>query len=459
MKDRFGQIIYIGKASNLKKRVSFYFSNRAKKDSYNAKIFSLIRSIYDFDYICTRNETESLILESKLIKQWRPRYNTDLKDDKSFSFIRYETHKELPRFTISRYKKEDSSIYFGPYLTNKRAKDIISYLKKEFGILDEESHPKKLNESEWKLYDDARSEIFPHKNTVSRDEYIKRCECSINFLEKQKEEVISELEYKMLEASKAENFEKAAKIRDALLSLSNRSNAEFKRKDIFSNTDEVTAIKVLSDELGFDRKIFSIECFDISHISGSFCVASMVRFEDGKANKSKYRRFKIKSFVGNDDFKAMQEVVERRYKKAPLPDLIVIDGGKGQVSATLKIFSEEKLAKVKIIGLAKKEETIISSNFETINLSHSNEGLKLLQRIRDEAHRFANSFSEKLRSRKIRESVLDDFTGLGKLRKKVLIEEFGGISKLKSASIEDLASSSVIGKEVAKRLYNFLKSI
>lgn len=217
----------------------------------------------------------------------------------------------------------------------------------------------------------------------------------------------------------------------------------------------------LRKTLGMKKDPQSIECFDISHISGSFCVASMVRFEFGEPAKQKYRRFKIKSFVGNDDFRAMREAVGRRYARLhreglPMPDLILIDGGKGQVFSALKAFDEEGITPPKIIGLAKKEETIVTDSFEEKLLPRRHEGLKLLQRVRDEAHRFANSFSESLRSRKIRESILDDFPGLGEKRKKALLEHFGSISKIKAATVGQLREVDGIGFETAAALREFL---
>ena len=205
-----------------------------------------------------------------------------------------------------------------------------------------------------------------------------------------------------------------------------------------------------------------MECFDISHISGTFVVASMVHFTNGRPDKDQYRRFSIKSFVGNDDFKAMQEVVSRRYRRLieeqkQFPDLVVIDGGRGQVAAALKAFVGLDCMPPAMIGLAKKMETIIFPDARTpLNLPISHPGLNLLQRLRDEAHRFANTYNADLQSRKIKESVLDDFPGLGEKRKAALLAHFGSLDKLRAASIEQIAAAPGFGKKFSWQLHAFL---
>ena len=221
------------------------------------------------------------------------------------------------------------------------------------------------------------------------------------------------------------------------------------------------ALDSLKKTLQMEKEPRSIECFDISHISGSFCVASCVHFDDGEPAKNKYVHFKIKSFIGNDDYRAMEEVVGRRYRRLvdegkPLPDLILIDGGKGQVFSAMKAFDSAGIKPPTLAGLAEKEEIIITENFEEKKLSRRHEGLKLLQRVRDEAHRFANSFNASLRSKKIRESILDDISGLGEKRKNALLKYFGSIAKIKSATIEELRKVEGVGFETACVIRDFL---
>jgi excinuclease ABC subunit C len=205
-----------------------------------------------------------------------------------------------------------------------------------------------------------------------------------------------------------------------------------------------------------------MECFDISHISGTFVVASMVHFTDGRPDRDQYRRFSIKSFIGNDDFKAMEEVVSRRYRRLiaeqkQFPDLVVIDGGRGQVGAALKAFVGLDCPPPAMIGLAKKAETIIFPDARApLNLSLGNPGLGLLQRLRDEAHRFANTYNADLRSRKIRESILDDFPGLGEKRRAVLLAHFGSLDRLRGASVEKITQVPGFGEKFAAQLHAFL---
>jgi len=207
-----------------------------------------------------------------------------------------------------------------------------------------------------------------------------------------------------------------------------------------------------------------VECFDISHISGTYVVASMVHFTHGRPDKAQYRRFKIKSFIGNDDFRAMEEVVGRRYRRLheegrPLPDLVVIDGGRGQIGAALKAFLTLDLEPPALIGLAKKHETIIfADERDPLRLPLTHPGLQLLQRLRDEAHRFANTFNADLRTRKIRESVLDDFPGLGPVRRAKLMDHFGSIDKLRAASAAELCEVDGIGDKFARDLHAFLRA-
>jgi excinuclease ABC subunit C len=224
----------------------------------------------------------------------------------------------------------------------------------------------------------------------------------------------------------------------------------------------VDALTALQQALGMQTVPSHMECFDISHISGTFVVASMVHFAGGRPDKNNYRRFQIKSFIGNDDFRAMEEVVGRRYRrlheeKKPLPDLVVIDGGRGQIGAALKAFVAIGVEPPTLIGLAKKHETIIFPDERApLNLPLNHPGLQLLQRLRDEAHRFANTYNADLRSKKIRESVLDDFPGLGDVRRGALMAHFGDIDRLKAASIEQIGEVAGFGPKMAAELHAFL---
>jgi excinuclease ABC subunit C len=220
----------------------------------------------------------------------------------------------------------------------------------------------------------------------------------------------------------------------------------------------------LAEKLHLSGPPTSIECFDVSHVSGTFVVASMVRFRSGKPDKRAYRRFKVRAFEGNDDFRAMQEVVGRRYSRLhengeSFPELVVVDGGAGQVSAALKAFLVLDLEPPPLIGLAKREETIVfPDERRELKLDPRDPALRLLQRVRDEAHRFANQFNADLRSKKIRESILDDFPGLGKVRRAALRESFGSLERMRKASGEELAAVDGIGPKLAAKLHHFLET-
>ena len=385
MKDALGQVIYIGKAVNLKRRVSHYFRKDAKYKAYNGKIASLSDCICDFDYVKTKTEAEALLLESKLIKQWKPRYNTLEKDNKNFLLLRVEIFEPLPRFTFVRNRKDDNSLYFGPYLGPAAIRSALNELKKKFGILLSDARPKKLDHNSWLLYDDARSEISKFPNVVSQEEYAERVGYALEYLRGKNKNAIEQAREKMVEASKNLEFEKAAKYRDLIDAIEQTIEANARRNsnvDISRTPEYVaqTAMNALKNTLKLNELPRVIECFDISHISGSFCVASMVHFEDGEPVKQKYRHFKIKTFIGNDDFRAMHEVVLRRYKRlfeehTPMPDIVLIDGGKGQVFSAMKAFDEAGIPQPFIAGLAKKEETIVLEDFSEIKLPRTNEGL------------------------------------------------------------------------------------
>lgn len=465
MKDRLGQTIYVGKAKDLKKRVSTYFQASRKLTIAQPKIRAMIDLIHDFDTIIVKSEAEALLLEGQLIKKYKPRYNTDFTDDKRFLLVRVDLRESLPRFRLTRNRIDSNSRYFGPFAHSGHLRKTLAELRRKFGILLSDAKPSQISDRPgyWKLYEDARAEIYEHPNEITAEQYQSRVEEACSFLEGKAKEWLAELKEQMAEAAEARNYEKAASLRDMITALERTTNRtrKFERNQLgrISN-DQV--IKSLQSELGMKKAPQTMECFDISHISGSFCVASMVAFKEGRPDRKNYRRYKIKSFVGNDDFRAMEEVVGRRYRRLndeqkPFPDLIVIDGGAGQVTAALKAFLYQGLEPPFLIGLAKKNETIIFSDGRPpLNLSHHAPALRLLQNIRDEAHHFANSFNAELRSKRLRESILDDFSGLGSLKKQKLLKHFGSIEKLRSASANQLTQVEGIGPKTAERLVDFL---
>ena len=463
MKDRLGRIIYVGKAKSLKKRVSSYFQ-ASRSRTLHPKIRALIGMIEDFDTIEVKSEPEALLLEGKLIKQWKPRYNTDFTDDKRFLLVRVDLSETLPRFRLTRLKKDDQSRYFGPFPHSGLLRKTLAQLRRQFGILLSDGTPKELPDGTWQLYDDLRQEIYGLETAVTTELYRKRVEDACLFLEGKSREWLESLREEMKAAALRQEFEKAASLRDVIFALEKtlEKTRHFERIDPTAMEATTTALRLLGEALRLPGPPQSLECFDISHISGTFVVASMVRFTGGKPDRDRYRRFKIKSFVGNDDFRAMEEVVGRRYRRlrdeeTPLPELVVIDGGRGQVGAALKAFVALGITPPPIIGLAKKAETIIFPDERPpLNLPLTHPGLQVLQRLRDEAHRFANTYNAELRSKKIRESVLDDLQGLGDVRRKALLERFGDIDRMRAASLDELREVEGFGPKLASELHAFL---
>ncbi len=463
MKDRLGTIIYVGKAKNLKTRVSSYFQASRKSQVSQPKIAALIDSIYDFSFIEVLSEPEALLLESKAIKENKPKYNTEFVDDKRFLMVQVNMAQELPRFTLTRHRKDRRSQYFGPFPFSGPLKKTLAEIRRKFGVLLNDGNPKKINDNQYVLYTDARNEIYGHPNEVTVEEYRERVIKACEFLDGKSREWLKDLEVEMEKASENLRFEKAAELRDIINALRKTilKTRKFERS-IKPQDDPKELLLTLKNILKLPVLPKHIECFDISHISGTFVVASMVQFRNGKPDKNQYRRFKIKHTAGNDDYLSMEEVVGRRYRrlfreKKTLPDLIVIDGGQGQLSSALNAFENIPTEIPMIIGLAKREETIVfADNKMDLNLSIRNPALQCLQQIRDEAHRFANSFNADLRSKRIKESILDDFSGLGDKKKKVLLSHFGSLAKLKKANASDIMKIDGFGDKTATALYNFL---
>jgi len=464
MKDRLGRILYVGKARSLRQRVSSYFQRGRAAAVAQPKIRALIDLIADVETIEVKSEPEALLLEGKLIKQWRPRYNTDFTDDKRFLLVRVDPGEELPRFRLTRLKKEDRSRYFGPFAHSGLLRRTLAQMRRRFGILLADATPQKRPDGTWQLYDDVREEIYGTDNIVTGADYRQRVDEACTFLEGKSREWLATLRAEMTAAAAKQEFEKAAGLRDVVYALEEtlRRTRRFERLDPTRPGRDAGALPALQAALQLAAPPRTMECFDISHISGTFVVASMVRFTDGRPDKDNYRRFQIKSFVGNDDFRAMEEVVGRRYRrlaneKKPMPDLVVIDGGRGQIGAALKAFVALDLTPPALIGLAKQHETILfPDDRPPLNLPTSHPGLNLLQRLRDEAHRFANTYNADLRSRKIRESVLDDLPGIGAVRRAALLAHFGGITRLHAASVQDLTAVPGIGPKMAAELHAFL---
>ncbi|MDC3132254.1 excinuclease ABC subunit UvrC [Opitutae bacterium] len=464
MYNRFKQALYVGKAKNLKKRVSSYFHASKKLQITQPKIRAMVEQIESFECHCVNSESEALLLESQFIKKFKPKYNTSLKDDKRFLLVQLNPKETLPRFRLTRNRIYKHFRYYGPFPHAGSLRKTLDIMKRKFGILLNDASPKKIGENIWQLYDDMRADLSDLPNEISEEAYNERVEKACGFLEGHTLSTIDGLKERMHAYARMHKYEKASELRDQIIAIQQTSKRTRKfERNLIGFITEKESLMTLSNELSLSKMPKHIECFDISHISGSFCVASMICFNNGKPNRKQYRRYKIKSFIGNDDCRAIEEVVTRRYRRLqkegnPFPDLIVIDGGIGQVHAAIKAFQILKLNPPYLIGLAKKNETIVfPDNRPDLNLPFRNPALRLLQYLRDEAHYFANNFNAELRSKKIKESILDDFRGIGEIRKAKLLKRFGTIRNLKRATIEDLIKEEGIGLKTAKELSQFLE--
>lgn len=495
-KNSNGQNLYIGKAINLRKRSSSYFLNYSRLDP---KIKKLVDVIADVEYLTVDNEVEAFILESNLIKKYKPKYNKLMKDDKNYSFVKIDWYNNYPGIQIVREKKDKKAEYYGPYPSKFPVIKVIKRLRKIFPFC---NHlPKTINAKEIKF--DIKPCFDYHidlcvgvcANKISKTEHRKNINGVRQFFKGKKINAIEKLKKDMLIQSKRKEFEKAASLRDRVTDLEYitqriKIDRSIDDESLVKHKKDLRAralIDLISSINKDEQKInknFKIECYDISNIQGTNATGSMVVFVDGKSEKSLYRKFKIRSKETPDDFFMMQEVLTRRLKRLQMaqkkssdkkvkvdksfsikPDLIIVDGGKGQLSSAYKILLEFGLEdEIDIVGLAKREEEIFrireiengEFEFDLYRIKRRSEALYLVQRIRDEAHRFAVGYHRKLRSFGQTRSALDDIPGVGKMTKLRLIEAFGSVAKIKKATQEDL-ESVVRNKNTVERIMKVLK--
>lgn len=465
MKDRFGTVIYVGKARDLRKRVSQYF-HPSRRMGWDLKLNALVEAIHDLDVHVVRNEAEAVLLEGKLIKEFMPRYNISFKDDKQFLSVKVNTNDPIPRFTLTRRQQDDGARYFGPFASSGAIRRTLMLVRRRFNLRG--CRPLTPTEADYKhcLYGNLKFCTAPCVGNVTLAQYKQQVESACEFLLGQGEEMVGQIEAEMKHAAAKMEFEKAAQLRDLLTDIkrSTASNRTFSRVPytLPLSLDPDKDLAELGHVLGLPAAPRRIEGFDISNISGTFKVASMVSFLNGRPDRSNYRRYKIKSVEGQDDFASMAETVRRRYKRVqtdqlPPPELILIDGGKGQLNAALAELEKLGMLNIPILGLAKEfEEIYRPGEKEPLRLSHDTGALKLLQRVRDEAHRFANTYNAQLRLKKISESLLDEFPGLGDKRKAALLKKFKSVQRLRVATEEEIAAVPGFGGALAAKLREFL---
>ena len=571
MKDRDGTIIYIGKAKNLKKRVSSYFTgNRDIKTRF------LIKKIADIEHIVTHNEYEALLLENNLIKQWTPHYNVNLKDGKTYPVIRI-TNEDYPRVFRTRRIIDDGSVYFGPYTDVRRVDMYLEVIEKLFPLRKCRGPLKKRNSP--CLYYHMHRCTAPCAGKTTKEEYNQTVEQVKQLLSGKTKDLKHDLEEKMNSAAESLEFEKAALYRDSLQAVETSS---MKQEVIdFSGYDRDYAVIVTKgalctfalfqmrdgklsgqelyysesyeseeeslthfllqyynpsnppprtlylsrepatenletwfiEELGMKVDIrvplkgkhlsiirmaeenaridlirrsensaqhpgleelktvlhlsdppLRIEGFDIAQLSGTNPVASMVTFLNGRPDKQNYRKYHIRSLKGEiDDFKAIREVVARRYtrvsnEKGDLPDLILIDGGKGQVSSAQSVLRSLGINSITVIGLAKRIEEIVPVAGDPFTLPDTSPALRLLQFVRDEAHRFATTFQKSLRKKSAVTPILTRIDGIGEKRAALLLREFGSIQAIAGLETGELAEKTKLPESLAGKVIEFAKN-
>ncbi|MCU4769725.1 excinuclease ABC subunit C [Bacillus toyonensis] len=568
MKDKQGTVIYVGKAKVLKNRVRSYFTG-----SHDGKTLRLVGEIVDFEYIVTSSNLEALILELNLIKKYDPKYNIQLKDDKTYPFIKITAEKQ-PRLLITRNVKKDKGKYFGPYPNAQSAHETKKLLDRMYPLRKCSNMPDKVC-----LYYHMGQCLAPCVKEVTEEQNKEIVDEIIKFLNGGHKEIRSELETKMYEASEKLEFERAKELRDQIAHIDAimekqkmimsdlvdrdvfgyavdkgwmcvqvffvrkgklierdvsmfpiydepeegfltfigqfyENSSHFKPKEIvvpgsidselverfleveatqpkrgkkkdlvelanknakialeekfyLIERDEERTIKAV-DQLGKQLGIetpYRIEAFDNSNIQGTNPVSAMIAFIDGKPAKKEYRKYKIKTVQGPDDYESMREVVRRRYTRAlkenlPLPDLIIIDGGKGHLAAVSDVLENELGLYIPMAGLVKDDKhktshLIIGDPPEPVILERNSQEFYLLQRIQDEVHRFAITFHRQLHGKSVIQSALDDIPGIGDKRKKVLLKHFGSLKKMKEASVAEFVEVGM-PKNVAETIYTYL---
>lgn len=505
-KSSAGEIIYIGKAASLRNRVRQYFQASRTRD---AKTDALVAEIHDTEWIVVETELDALFLESEMIKRYKPRYNVLLRDDKSQQYVRIPMNDAYPSVTLTRGPLDDGATYFGPYYNGWAVKKALRYLRRVFPYSTHETMPNRLC---LQYHIGLCPGVEAQK--ISSADYKETLKKLVRYLQGGRKAIMKEIERDMKLAARNHQFEEAARLRNRLRDLK-----ELQRQIVFGDREFMDLSKDqglagLKTLLGLPDVPRRIEGYDISHMSGTNNVASMVVATNGLADKSQYRKFKMQ-LPGNDDFGHMRETMRRRFSSKhddwPKPDLIMIDGGKGQLSAAMGVVRELGL-NIPMIGLAKREEEIVvhtkhsnvtldiagisawarekspfaepiampmggkaledkyvklytqdgyragmmdeGEDYVLIKLPKTNHIIKLLQRLRDESHRFAVSYHSTLKRKAATKSILDDIPGVGPATRKKIIASFGSGRGAREASLAQL--SAVLGDKMGTSVYNWL---
>lgn len=481
-KSRTGEIIYVGKAAVLKNRVRQYFH---KSRAHDAKTDALVAEIVDTDWVTVDTEIDALFLESELIKRYKPRYNILERDDKSQIYIRINMQEAYPYISYTRGPLDDGADYFGPYYNGRAIKRALRFLRKSFPYSTHEIMPKRVC-LQYHLG------LCPgvEEQKISSHDYKETLKKLIRYIKGDRSAIIRELTRDMEKAAKHKDFEAAAQYRNRIRNLKELQNQIVFRDHEFMDLSKDQALSGLAALLDLPDVPRRIEGYDISHMSGTNNVASMVVATNGIAHKAEYRKFKL-TIPGNNDFAHMHEALSRRFSGRhndwQTPDLLLIDGGKGQLDAATRAL-EEKGLQIPAIGLAKREEEIVihktkshvnfrpealqayepesnihqqilvqeSDDFLVVLLPKESHIVKLLQRVRNESHRFAVSYHTVLKRQRQVASVLDDIPGIGPITRKKLIQVFGSTRGVKIANQQQLIAA--VGKAKADLVWRWLSA-
>lgn len=409
MKDDTGQVIYVGKAKNLRSRASSYFHKAAAIEMRTA---NWVGEIADVDYLECESEVDALLVEARLVKDIQPRHNKDLKDDKTFPYLQITTGEDFPRVEITRKPRPTGVKLYGPFPSAGSVRGALQVLQRIFKFrtceLDIEAGDQRWRWFRPCLLASIKQCSAPCNMRITREEYRKDIRRLQMFLEGNKQKLLSKMQEEMTEYSKSLNFEQAARIRDEiqmLESLDRRGELDTHAQPEVFYVDPRRGLTGLRKVLGLKETPRTIEGVDIAHLGGNQTVASLVQFIDGLPFKPGYRRYKIESVAGVDDFRSIHEVVARRFRRKSdegemFPDILLIDGGKGQLSAAVAAFETQGITPPTLLSLAKREEEIyLPGKSEPLKLSRHSFGLRLLQYVRDEAHRFAQHYHHILRGK------------------------------------------------------------
>lgn len=469
-----GEVIYVGKAAVLRNRVRQYFQESRARDN---KTIALVNEIADTDWVETETEVDALFLESEMVKRYKPRYNVLLRDDKSQLYVRITMRDQWPVVSFTRNPADDGAEYYGPFYNGFALKKAMRYLRRVF--------PYYIASPETNKRPSLSAHIGLEPHGMTSDEYKRVLRQLISYIKGNRSAIMRALEDDMQSAAQNHQFERAAQIRNQLRAL-----GELKRRITFGDKEFLDiskdhALKDLSELLGIDTSLDRIEGYDISHMSGTNVVASMVVFTNGISDRGEYRKFKVHQ--RNNDFENMAFAISRRFAERNvsswgMPQLVLIDGGKGQLDAALSAYRASyaytKYPNLPFIGLAKKQEQIVihyessqvslqsevmdrldgykevSDTFVLVSLPHASHTVKLLQRIRDESHRFAVSYHSALKRKGATSGALDDIPGVGDATRKKLVRKFGSVRGVTAAT--ELELVEVVGQARARNLYQHL---